>query len=170
MEIFVRPADRQDAVKLMGLLFQLQDESSTFMLEQDPETIEAADEADNIDILQTTTNNIMLVATTDEGQLVGLASAAAKPKQPRVAEVGVAVLNEYQGNGLAQAMMAEILDWATTFSSVNQLVLTVQTINEVAIHIYEKLGFKRIPESESEVLNSNHDLVPAFDMSWIVND
>ena len=35
MEIFVRPADRQDAVKLMGLLFQLQDESSTFMLEQD---------------------------------------------------------------------------------------------------------------------------------------
>lgn len=170
MEIFVRPADRQDAVKLMGLLFQLQDESSTFMLEQDPETIEAADEADNIDILQTTTNNIMLVAVTDEGQLVGLASAAAKPKQPRVAEVGVAVLNEYQGNGLAQAMMAEILDWATTFSSVNQLVLTVQTINEVAIHIYEKLGFKRISESESEVLNSNHDLVLAFDMSWIVND
>ncbi|GEP75324.1 GNAT family N-acetyltransferase [Weissella thailandensis] len=170
MEIFVRPADRQDAVKLMGLLFQLQDESSTFMLEQDPETIEAADEADNIDILQTTTNNIMLVAVTDEGQLVGLASATAKPKQPRVAEVGVAVLNEYQGNGLAQAMMAEILDWATTFSSVNQLVLTVQTINEVAIHIYEKLGFKRISESESEVLNSNHDLVLAFDMSWIVND
>ena len=68
MEIFVRPADRQDALKLMGLLFQLQDESSTFMLEQDPETIEAADEADNIDILQTTTNNIMLVAVTEIGR------------------------------------------------------------------------------------------------------
>lgn len=170
MEVFVRPADGQDAVKLMGLLFQLQDESSTFMIAQDPETIEATDEADNIDILQTTTNNIMLVSATEEGQLVGLASAAAKPGQPRVAEIGVAVLADYQGNGLAQAMISEILNWAITFSSVNQLVLTVQTINEIAIHIYEKMGFKRIAGSESEIMNSDQKLVPAFDMAWTVND
>ncbi|KAA8444805.1 GNAT family N-acetyltransferase [Weissella paramesenteroides] len=170
MEVFVRPADRQDAVKLMGLFFQLQDESSTFMIAQDPETIEATDEADNIDILQTTTNNIMLVSATEEGQLVGLASAAAKPGQPRVAEIGVAVLADYQGNGLAQAMISEILNWAITFSSVNQLVLTVQTINEIAIHIYEKMGFKRIAGSESEIMNSDQKLVPAFDMAWTVND
>ena len=170
MEIFVRPADRQDAVKLMGLLFQLQDEASTFMIAQDPETIEATDEADNIDILQTTTNNIMLVSATEEGQLVGLASAAAKPGQPRVAEIGVAVLADYQGNGLAQAMISEILNWAITFSSVEQLVLTVQTINEIAIHIYEKMGFKRIDGSESEIMNSDQKLVSAFDMAWTVND
>lgn len=140
------------------------------MIAQDPETIEATDEADNIDILQTTTNNIMLVSATEEGQLVGLASAAAKPGQPRVAEIGVAVLADYQGNGLAQAMISEILNWAITFSSVNQLVLTVQTINEIAIHIYEKMGFKRIAGSESEIMNSDQKLVPAFDMAWTVND
>lgn len=168
MEVFVRPAERQDAINLMQLIFQLQDESNTFLVEQDPNQIEPDEEADNIDILQTTTNNIMLVAKTDHGQLVGLASASALPGQPKVAEIGVAVLNDFQGHGLAQAMLAELLDWATTFSTVEKLVLTVQGKNEIAIHIYEKLGFEFVAGSETKILNSDHERVPAFDMALLV--
>lgn len=168
MEVFVRPADRQDAVNLMHLIFQLQDESNTFIVEQDPNQIEVQEEADNIDILQTTTNNIMLVSKIETGQLVGLASAAAMPGQPKVAEIGVAVINDFQGHGLAQAMLAELCDWAQTFSTVEKMMLTVQTSNAVAIHIYEKIGFKRVVGSEKMVLNSDHENVPAFDMTLVV--
>lgn len=168
MEVFVRPADRQDAVNLMHLIFQLQDESNTFIVEQDPNQIAVQEEADNIDILQTTTNNIMLVSKTESGQLVGLASAAAMPGQPKVAEIGVAVINDFQGHGLAQAMLAELLDWAQTFSTVEKLLLTVQTSNAAAIHIYEKIGFKRVTGSEKKVLNSDHENVPAFAMTLVV--
>lgn len=168
MEVFVRPADRQDAVNLMHLIFQLQDESNTFIVEQDPNQIEVQEEADNIDILQTTTNNIMLVSKTETGQLVGLVSAAAMPGQPKVAEIGVAVINDFQGHGLAQAMLAELCDWAQTFSTVEKMMLTVQTSNAAAIHIYEKIGFKRVVGSEKMVLNSDHENVPAFDMTLVV--
>lgn len=168
MEVFVRPAERQDAINLMQLIFQLQDESNTFLVEQDPNQIEPDEEADNIDILQTTTNNIMLVAKTDQNQLVGLASASALPGQPRIAEIGVAVLNDFQGHGLAQAMLAELLDWATSFSTVEKLVLTVQDKNAAAIHIYEKLGFKFVAGSETKILNSDHERVPAFDMDLVI--
>ncbi|MBC6498417.1 hypothetical protein H7R52_05380 [Weissella confusa] len=63
--------------------------------------IDDVTEADNISYLQSTTNNIILLAASDEGDLFGIISAAALPNHPREVEVGVAVLEAYQGFGLA---------------------------------------------------------------------
>ena len=109
MELMIRPAEGRDADKLLALLHQLQTESTTFMVAQDLETIDGVTEADNINFLQATTNNIILVVASDEDDLFGLISAAAIPGKPREVEVGVAVLAAYQGFGLAQALIDEML-------------------------------------------------------------
>lgn len=164
MELMIRPAEGRDADKLLALLHQLQTESTTFMVAQDLETIDGVTEADNISFLQATTNNIILVVASDEDDLFGLISAAAIPGKPREVEVGVAVLAAYQGFGLAQALIDEMLTWAREYSTVDVIRLTVQSHNAPAIHIYEKVGFTHVPNSETLVENSVVEQVPAFDM------
>lgn len=164
MELMIRPAQAEDASNLLALLSQLQGESTTFMVAQDYEEIDGLTQAENIDFLQTTTNNVILVVASDTGELFGLISAAALPGRPRQAEIGVAVLQAYQGMGLAQALVEELLNWATSFSTVDVLRLTVQAHNQAAIHIYEKFGFVRDEAENHNVLNNVGDTVAAFDM------
>ena len=152
MDVMIRPAEGQDAKPMLALLHQLQSESTTFMVAQDLGKIDDVTEADNISYLQSTTNNIILLAASDEGDLFGIISAAALPNQPREVEVGVAVL------------IAEMLDWATEYSSVDIIRLTVQAHNAPAIHIYEKFGFERVAGSDAIVLDGAGKPVAAFDM------
>lgn len=164
MDVMIRPAEGQDAKPMLALLHQLQSESTTFMVAQDLGKVDDVTEADNISYLQSTTNNIILLAASDEGDLFGIISAAALPNHPREVEVGVAVLEAYQGFGLAQALIAEMLDWATEYSSVDITRLTVQAHNAPAIHIYEKFGFERVAGSDAIVLDGAGKPVAAFDM------
>ena len=48
----------------------------------------------------------------DERDIVGLASLAAMPDEPRVGELGVVVADAWQGQGLGRAMVARLVDRA----------------------------------------------------------
>ncbi|GAK31446.1 acetyltransferase [Weissella oryzae SG25] len=164
MEIEIRLAEDEDTVNLLILMQKLMDESDTFTLEQDLTSLQVEQTADNIERLNSTANNILLVAAGDNQELFGVISAAALPGHPRIAEVGMAVLKKVQGHGLAQALLAEVIDWANDYSSVDQLFLTVQSHNQRAIHIYEKMGFQKITDSNRTLVNSRGLEVRAFDM------
>ncbi|MDR3190035.1 MAG: GNAT family N-acetyltransferase [Lactobacillaceae bacterium] len=165
MELVIRPLETTDAANLLALLAQLQQESTTFMVANDLTHLDSDTQADNISYLMSTTNNIVLVlADESTQQLLGLITATAIPGHPTIAEVGVAVLAAYQGNGFAQALIEELLSWALDYSSVTQLILTVQAHNVAAIHIYEKYAFERIADSETLVKNLADESVAAFDM------
>jgi ribosomal protein S18 acetylase RimI-like enzyme len=168
MELMIRLAEAGDGAKLIALMTQLAGESTTFSLANNLDDVSAADEGENIEALQSTANNVIMVVADEVGNLYGVVSAAAMNGRPRVAEVGVAVLAEYQGFGLGQALMAEVVNWAETFASVDGLFLTVQSQNEAAVHIYEKLGFEKIANSAAMVLNNAGELVAAFDMGLVV--
>lgn len=164
MEINIRPAEDTDATELLILMQKLIEESDTFTVEQDLAEITPEQQAGNIELLNSTTNNILLLAADDANHLYGLLSAAAVAGEPRTVEIGMAVLKEVQGFGIAQALLAELMDWAVDFSSVEKLFLTVQSHNQVAIHIYEKMGFVKLPNSERQLMNQNNVAVAAFDM------
>lgn len=166
MEIEVRPADDYDAAGMLVLLEQLMQESTTFTLEQDVTKLTPQQEAQNITNLQTTTNNIILLAVGDEKELLGILSVAALPNTPREAELGMAVLAAYQGYGLGQLLLAAMFDWFDDYSTLETIRLTVQSGNAPAIHIYEKVGFERVAGSETQVVNSEGTTVPAFEMVY----
>lgn len=149
MDLIIRLAEPTDSANLLALLRQLSQESDTFCITQDLETIDAITEAQNITAIQQTRNNLMLVVADENDNLYGLATATALLDNPEVVEVGVAILKTYQGYGLAQGLIAELIDWGETFSTINQLWLTVQKRNTPAIHIYEKFGFSVVLDAQS---------------------
>lgn len=163
MELFIRPVEPADSQNLLLLLAQLTQESTTFMVMQDLSVVSAMSEADNIAYMQSTTNNIMLVVADEDNNLYGLASAVAGINGDR-AEIGVAVLAQYQGNGLAQALLEELLAWARDYSSVTALELSVQLHNKAAMHIYQKYGFNWIEGTEKTIQNTAGEDVVTQDM------
>ncbi|QBO35624.1 GNAT family N-acetyltransferase [Periweissella cryptocerci] len=164
-EVNIRPAVGTDASGLLALLATLATESDTFTVSEASRHVTAEQEAQQIDALHQTTANIIFVAEF-AGQLVGLATATELHDQHGTSEVGVAVLGAFQGNGIAQALVDEIIYWAETFSTLDKLFLSVQERNPAAIHIYEKLGFTPIPDSTKSVADMDGEVIPAFDMQY----
>ncbi|MCM0583034.1 GNAT family N-acetyltransferase [Weissella diestrammenae] len=165
MTAIIRPLTSDDATNLLLLVQQLQNESDTLMFNQDASQIDSADEADNISFLQRTTNNVLLGIVDEKYNLLGVVSATALPHKPRSAEVGLAVLSAYQGQKLGQALLEELIRWAVDYSTVDELVLTVQCRNEVAKHIYQKYGFIQTSSTYFEVTDIRGIKVQAIEMA-----
>lgn len=164
-QVNIRPATGTDAPQLLALLTKLATESDTFTISEASRKVTADQEAQEIEALHNTTENIIFVAEF-AGQLIGLGTATEIHDEHGTSEVGVAVLGAFQGNGIAQALVDEIVYWAETFSTIERLFLSVQERNPAAIHIYEKLGFTRIPNSTKTVTDMDGEVIPAFDMEY----
>lgn len=158
-EVSIRPATPDDAKNLLNLARQLQTESSTFELGINIDELTVADEAHQIELIQNTTTNIILVAALGD-ELIGLATAIERPNHSNTSELGVAVLTDVQNNGLGTALVDEIIYWAESFSTIDALFLTVKADNLPAVKIYEKLGFEDSLPTTNNIRTMTYDLAP----------
>ncbi|MBM7618008.1 RimJ/RimL family protein N-acetyltransferase [Weissella uvarum] len=152
MELGIRLATGADSGRILELLKRLSEESDTFCIAQDVAKVDELSQAQNIEMMQATRNNLMLVVADNQDHLYGIATAVELVDYPGMAEIGLAILADYQGYGLAQALLADLVDWGETYSQLTQLVLTVQVRNAVAYHIYEKFGFQELTDAQCQVL------------------
>ena len=60
----------------------------------------------------------------------------------RHCEIQIAIIDGFQGKGLASASFAQTLDYAFKILNMYKVYLYVDVENYPAVHIYEKLGFK----------------------------
>jgi putative acetyltransferase len=84
-----------------------------------------------------------LVASVD-GDVVGSLSLRTFPNRPRrrhVGEIGMAVRDDWHGQGIGTALMEAAVDLADNWLNLTRLELTVFTDNAPAIHLYETFGF-----------------------------
>lgn len=90
---------------------------------------------------------VALVAVTDAApaQIIGLATANGRQRRAirHCANVGISVALGWRGQGIGQALMQRVVDWARTSGLITRLELEVLTRNEAAIHLYERIGFQR---------------------------
>lgn len=85
-----------------------------------------------------------LVACVGE-ELVGQLSLHTFPNRPRrrhVAQIGMAVRDDWQGKGVGSALMQEAIDLAKNWLQITRLELEVYTDNQAGIHLYEKFDFE----------------------------
>jgi putative acetyltransferase len=83
-----------------------------------------------------------LVACADSevvGQL-GLHTSI-RPRRRHVADLGLAVRDDWQGKGVGSALMQAAVDLADRWLNIERLELNVYTDNEPAVRLYQKFGF-----------------------------
>jgi ribosomal protein S18 acetylase RimI-like enzyme len=102
----------------------------------------------------------LLVAVNEPtGRLAGTASLLRSGSDyARFAESGEAELRllavhpEYRGRGIAFALMVEAIDRCRQWDGVRSLVLDTAPANVTAHRLYHRLGFVRVPERETRVI------------------
>lgn len=89
-------------------------------------------------------NQLMLVAKFDQ-KIIAVANVSTplRNKLSHVGEVGLSVLKEYWGQGLATMLMIELLEWVEHYSDIVRLELDVVSDNERAIQLYQRFGFEK---------------------------
>lgn len=152
-------ANKKDAAKVLGLLRALQVESTTFTISPEFATLTVDDEADNIDKISQTDDNLILLAWLD-GEPIGIVTVSRVPGSP-LGELGLAVRKAYWHQGLGAALVDEALNWGCNYSSLIGLKLDVMIDNIHAIHLYQKMGFKEI---ETHTVSKDHRQVEVQNM------
>ncbi len=87
---------------------------------------------------------VSLVAELD-GQIIGSAGLhvqSARPRRRHAAGVGMAVHDDWQGQGVGTALMAALLDVADNWYNLHRVELEVFTDNEAGLRLYQKFGFE----------------------------
>jgi putative acetyltransferase len=86
---------------------------------------------------------VRLVAEID-GRVGGAASLhpGGSPRRRHAAGLGMMVHPEYWHQGVGTALLQAVIDLAGNWLNISRLELTVFIDNAVAIHLYEKAGFR----------------------------
>ncbi len=89
-------------------------------------------------------NELVLAAVLDD-KVVGMAGL--HPVGPSVARrhamsLGITVAKASQGQGVGQALMAALIDYADNWAQILRIELSVYHDNERAIRLYEQHGFE----------------------------
>lgn len=158
-QVSIRLASPSDASALIELLTVLKTESSTFEIMTDLNVVDVNLISDQIELIQNTTSNLILLATLGE-KLIGIATASQVNHNTTVSEIGVAVLAAFQHNGIGTALVDELIYWAESFSTVDELTLTVFADNLSATKIYENLGFKDSKPIKTNIRTMSYNLAP----------
>ncbi|RZJ12411.1 MAG: GNAT family N-acetyltransferase [Rubrivivax sp.] len=89
-------------------------------------------------------SEIVLSACLDEVPvgLAGLHPAGAAVRRRHAMGLGITVAKAHQGQGVGQALLAALLDYADNWAQVLRIELTVYHDNERAIRLYERHGFE----------------------------
>ena len=85
-----------------------------------------------------------LVACVNDGEVVGQLGLHTSPYRPRrrhAGQIGMAVRDDWQGQGVGTALLQAAVDLADKWLNLTRLELTVYTDNEPAIRLYKKFGF-----------------------------
>ncbi|MBV2129782.1 GNAT family N-acetyltransferase [Arsukibacterium indicum] len=80
----------------------------------------------------------------DEDKVVGQLGlqVCQNPRRRHVAEIGMGVLEEHQGQGVGSALLRAALEMADNWLNIRRVELTVYSSNEVAVALYERFGFE----------------------------
>lgn len=95
--------------------------------------------------------NLSIVAVVPDAQSggerliasAGLYQATPLLRRSHVRGLGISIVPDWQGKGVGDALMREMLNWADNWANVLRIELEVFPDNHRAIALYEKFGFEK---------------------------
>ncbi len=142
--ILFRKAEKSDAKDILAYLKKIGGETDYLSFGFEGVGIDVQKEEEVISRFSAATSSIMLVGILD-GVIVtdGTLSGMHQSRFAHNAELGIGVLKEYWGRGVASALMTELLEYARENQYIERVFLTVMAENERAIALYKKFGFEQ---------------------------
>lgn len=101
--------------------------------------------------------------------MMGLSGAPASLAHHRRAGLGMSVGSKWQGQGYGSEALRWLAGWAFDWGNMHSLFLQTFSINEKAIHMYEKAGFV-VDGREREAMYLAGRWVDVVDMSMLEQD
>ena len=144
MSYVIREATPDDAEQLIAFAKTIADEPNnmigfsssaefTYTIEEERELLRRHFEA---------TNETWLIAESD-GAIIANANCSVGNRGFRyTVHFGISVAKVWRDQGIGTAVLRHIVEWACNNPEIHRLELDVFTINERAIHVYEKVGFQ----------------------------
>jgi ribosomal protein S18 acetylase RimI-like enzyme len=82
--------------------------------------------------------------TIEDGQLSGYIYVEAEPEFGEASIEFFAVNEKYRGRGIGGELLTIALQWLFSFEQIDSITLCVDSKNDKAIGLYQKIGFERI--------------------------
>lgn len=138
-ELTIRPAELEDAEKILDLLDEVGGENLYLMLEPGERTLTQIRGL----IDQQDTNRSIILLAEGSGDVIGILGflGGSFKKIAHVIEVGMAIRKEFRGSGIGSILLREAISWARK-KGFHRLELGVLSTNQQAISLYKKFGFQ----------------------------
>lgn len=142
LQVVINHPEIEDAEELLEAS-RLVVDASPYLLSETPEfhyTVEQ--ERSIINIYLTHPSELLLVARV-KGKIVGMITyrVGFRRKISHQGEIGMAILPEYQTQGIGQALLDATIKWVKNHPNLEQIRLQVFKKNQAAIKLYQKNDF-----------------------------
>lgn len=144
MKYTIERAHPSDAIELIEFLKTVGKETDnlTFGAEGLPITVEQ--EEAYLASIESSNDNIMILARDEEGNIVGNASLnRLRRRMHHRAGIAITVLKKHWNQGVGTTLLTSLVSMAKEIG-VEIIDLEVRSDNTHAIHVYEKLGFIKV--------------------------
>lgn len=137
----IRKIQMKDTNNYLSMLLNLDNETK-FMMFEPGERSTDINIVKNIIEKSINGDNLVLVATDDEGIIGFLSAQRGIPKRIKhTAYIIVGIREAFRGKGIGSKLFSELDIWARE-NKVTRLELSVICSNNIAKHLYEKNGFQ----------------------------
>lgn len=140
----IRIANKEDAPNLIEYINKIGGESDFLTFGENEFEITVEKEEAILESYKSVENKIYIIAEI-ENKIVGSLnySGGHRPRIKHTGEFGVSVTKEFWGIGIGKELINYMIDWAKVGNVVKKINLRVREDNDMAIKLYQKLGFKK---------------------------
>jgi len=143
--IQIRKGKLSDAQKLLEFFKKVGVETDFLMMDENGVGMTLEQEIDHLKQYDNPKSGLYLVATNENGEIVGQSAITqdypTRKKAEHIYSFGIAILKDYWNQGIASQMMEQLINHAKQIG-VGRLDLFVITENARAINLYKKFGFE----------------------------
>lgn len=142
-ELIVREANGADSSRVIEFLNKVGTESNFLTIDEVGILISEAEMTDFLNQQAEKDNNAYFLAFVGD-EIAGILHLTADYhyRVRHIAELFIAVSEDYQGYGIGTILLEDALEWVEEVGTIKRLELTVQARNKKARHLHEKFDFE----------------------------
>ena len=141
--ITIREPHVEDAERIVNFYNFVGGETTFLSFEKDEYPLNVDEQKESITSTKNHPACIMLLAMDGE-EIAGIGTihSGNKVKSRHQGELGIVVAKKYQGKGIGKELMNNLIDFCRNNGVTTRIQLDTRCDNEVAVKLYEKLGFE----------------------------